>query len=309
MGDAKALIVKPISSQDANRIVRALHYSGKVVNNSQIHLGVFMDGKCGGAMQFGPSLDKRKMLGLVTGTLWNEFIELNRMAFADWLPRNGESRCIGYAMRWIKKTYPWMKWVVSFADGTQCGDGTIYRASGFVLTGIKKNNQIWEAPSGKVFQSNSARGVSNCNLVKAAAQKEALKTLPPATFSRTSLTDGRSKQQQQQAKSIISRTTSTKAKHILETGASSMKIYKDAGWKPKAGFQLRYIYFLDPTARERLTVPILPFSEIDKRGAGMYKGKQRISCAGSVRGDTPLDQSGEGGSSPTPALHSLGGGA
>ena len=309
MGDAKALIVKPISSQDANRIVRALHYSGKVVNNSQVHLGVFMDGKCGGAMQFGPSLDKRKIQGLVTGTLWNEFIELNRMAFADWLPRNGESRCIGYAMRWIKKTYPWMKWVVSFADGTQCGDGTIYRASGFVLTGIKKNNQIWEAPSGKVFQSNSARGVSNCNLVKAAAQKEALKTLPPATFSRTSLTDGRSKQQQQ-AKSIISRTTSTIAKHILETGASSMKIYKDAGWKPKAGFQLRYIYFLDPTARERLTVPILPFSEIDKRGAGMYKGKQRLQqCAGSVRGDTPPVQGGEGGSSPTPALHSLGGGA
>ena len=257
MGDAKQLIVKPISAQDANRIVRQLHYSGKVVNNSQLHLGVFMGDKCGGAMQFGPSLDKRKMLGLVTGTLWNEFIELNRMAFADWLPRFGESRCIGYAMRFIRKHYPWIKWVVSFADGTQCGDGTIYRASGFVLTGIKENNQIWEAPTGEV----------------------------------------------------VSRTTTTKGTHILETGASSMKVYKDAGWKPKAGFQLRYIYFLDPTARDRLTVPILPFSEIDRRGAGMYKGKQRISCAGSVRGDTPPVQGGEGGSSPTPALHSLGGGA
>lgn len=283
MGDAKALIVKPISAQDANRIVRALHYSGKVVNNSQVHLGVFMDGKCGGAMQFGPSLDKRKMLGIVRGTLWNEFIELNRMAFADWLPRNGESRCIGYAMRWLRKQYPWLKWVVSFADGTQCGDGTIYRASGFVLTGIKENNQIWEAPSGKVYQSNSARGVSNCNLVKADAQREALKTL------------------------TASRTTLTKGGHILETGGSSMRLFKDAGWKPKAGFQLRYIYFLDPTARDRLTVPILPFSEIDKRGAGMYKGKQRVLRAGSVRGDTPPVQGGEGGSSPTPALHLVGG--
>ncbi len=297
MGDAKALIVKPISSQDANRIVRSLHYSGKVVNNSQIHLGVFMDGKCGGAMQFGPSLDKRKIQGLVSGTLWNEFIELNRMAFADWLPRNGESRCIGYAMRWIKKTYPWIKWVVSFADGTQCGDGTIYRASGFVLTGIKKNNQIWEAPTGEVFNDTSIRPGIGGERERAAQ-----------VFSRTSLTDGRSKQQQQ-AKSIVSRTTTTKGTHILETGASSMKVYKDAGWKPKAGFQLRYIYFLDPTARDRLTAPILPFSEIDRRGAGMYKGKQRISCAGSVRGDTPPVQGGEGGSSPTPALHSDLGGA
>jgi len=245
-------------------------------------------------MQFGPSLDKRKIQGLVTGTLWNEFIELNRMAFADWLPRNGESRCIGYAMRWIRKQYPWIKWVVSFADGTQCGDGTIYRASGFCLTGIKENNQIWEAPTGEVFNDTSIRpGIGGKRERERAAQ----------VFSRTSLTDGRSKQQQQQAKSIVSRTTTTKGGHILETGASSMKVYKDAGWKPKAGFQLRYIYFLDPTARDRLTVPILPFSEIDKRGAGMYKGRQRLQSASSDTIDTPGDQPGKGGEAPTDALH------
>jgi len=30
---------------------------------------------------------------------------------------------------------PQIKWVISYADGTQAGSGTIYRASGFVLTG------------------------------------------------------------------------------------------------------------------------------------------------------------------------------
>ena len=270
MGDAKQIIVKPISSKDANRIIKELHYSGKVVNNSQLHLGVFMGDRCGGAMQFGPSLDKRKIVGLVSGTLWNEFLELNRLAFADWLPRNGESRAIAYAMRLIKKTYPWMKWIISFADGTQCGDGTIYRASGFYLTGLKVNNQIWEAPNGEGDQ----------------------------VFSRTSLTDGQSKQQQQQAKNVLSRTT-TKGNHILETGASSMKIYKEAGWKPKEGFQLRYIYFLDPTAKDRLTVPILPFSEIERRGAGMYKGIKRVTKA------TSGDQSGGGGAIPTHALQNI----
>ena len=34
----------------------------------------------------------------------------------------------------------------------------------------------------------------------------------------------------------------------------------------------RYIYFLNPAARQRLTVPILPFSKIDEMGARMYKG-------------------------------------
>jgi hypothetical protein len=303
VGDAKQIIVKPISSQDANRIIRALHYSGKVVNNSQLHLGVFFNGRCGGAMQFGPSLDKRKIVGLVSGTLWNEFLELNRLAFADWLPRNGESRAIAYAMRFIKKTYPWMKWIISFADGTQCGDGTIYRASGFFLTGIKVNNQIWEAPNGETFNDTSIRpGIGG-------AKEQARAAL---VFSRTSLTDGRSKQQQQQAKNVLSRTTTTKANHILETGASSMKIYKEAGWKPKEGFQLRYIYFLDPTAKDRLTVPILPFSEIERRGAGMYKGikrdKQAIGsdqCVTSIDSDAPVDQTGERGASPTVTLQPL----
>ena len=284
---AKDIIVKPISSNDANRIVKACHYSGKVVQNSQLHFGVFLNGKCGGAMQFGPSLDKRKMLGIVEGTKWNGFLELNRMAFADWLPRNSESRAIAVAMRLIRKAYPHIEWVVSFADGTQCGDGTIYRASGFVLTGIKENTQIWEAPTGE-------------------------------KFSRMSLTDGRSKQEQQSARAVVSRSSMTmkgkngggrirekfaEASGAKETGAASMKQFSDAGWKPLPGFQLRYIYFLNPEARQRLTCPILPFSEIEKRGAGMYKGKP-ISRAQSIEADATGNQPVEGGSNPTCALQS-----
>ena len=262
MGDAKQLVVKPISAQDANRIIKQLHYSGKVVNNSQLHLGVFMGDRCGGAMQFGPSLDKRKMLGLVTGTLWNEFLELNRMAFADWLPRNGESRCIGYAMRFIRKRYPWVKWVVSFADGAQCGDGTIYRASGFVLTGINSNVEMVRMPSGEVVH-------------------------------RVNFCDKNSKVAQEYAHALHGKSAGIK-KILAATGGAKL-----------IGFQLRYIYFLDPTARDRLTVPILPFSEIDRRGAGMYKGKQRMqSRAGSDTKDTAGHHPAEGGSTPTPALHS-----
>jgi hypothetical protein len=133
---AKDIRVAPIRAEAANALVRRVHYSWKVVQNSQLHLGVFLDGRLEGAMQFGTSLDKRKLIGLVEGTRWNEFIELNRMAFSEALPRNSESRALGVAMRLIRKHYPQLKWVVSFADGTHCGDATIYRASGFVLTGI-----------------------------------------------------------------------------------------------------------------------------------------------------------------------------
>jgi len=255
---AKEIIVKPISSQDAARIVKACHYSGKVVQNSQIHFGVFLNGKCGGAMQFGPSLDKRKMLGIVKGTGWNNFIELNRMAFSDWLPRNSESRAISVAMKLIRKSYPHIEWVVSFADGTQCGDGTIYRASGFVLTKITKNNTLWEFEDGE--------RVSNI----------AIKT-------------GHDFQKR-------------KFRQVLY-GQSGLQKAREIGAKPITGFQLRYIYFLNPDARSRLTVPVLPFSEIDRRGAGMYLGKPKR--AGGDTSDTPAFQAGEGGSLPTPALHFL----
>jgi len=257
-----------------------------VVQNSQVHIGVYYQGRLEGAMQFGPSLDKRKLIGLVKGTLWNEFIELNRLAFTDALPRNSESRAIGVAMRMLRKHAPQLKWVVSFADATQCGDGTIYRASGFVLTGIKPNDQIWQAPAG-------------------------------ARFSRTSLTDNRSHTEQAKAQRLC-RVTATKAKNIMHTasvrpgigaigcaawtgGASSMKVYKDAGFRPLPGYQLRYLYFLDPTARERLTVPILPFSAIEAAGARMYRG-ERITGERGETDNAPQPNAESGGASPTRSL-------
>jgi hypothetical protein len=143
---AKDIVLRPIPAADARRIVEREHYSGKVVQNSQIHIGVFYGGALEGAMQFGPSLDKRKVGGLVSGTEWHEFTELNRMAFSERLPRNSESRALSVALRLLRKHAPQVKWVVSFADGAQCGDGTIYRAAGFVLTGIKENDGLFFVP-------------------------------------------------------------------------------------------------------------------------------------------------------------------
>lgn len=146
MASAKDIIVKPISATVANAFVKKFHYSGKVVPNSQLHFGCFLNGVLGGVMQFGPSINKQGTINLVKGTGWNDFIELNRMAFSDLLPKNAESRCISVAMRLIKKHYPNIKWVISFADGCQCGDGTIYRASGFKLVGIAENTAIRQNP-------------------------------------------------------------------------------------------------------------------------------------------------------------------
>ena len=235
MGRAKEIVMKVIPSSIANPFIKAHHYSGKVVNNSCLHFGAFLDGGLHGVMSYGPSLDKKKIIGLVEGTGWNEFLELNRMAFDDYLPRNSESRCIAYSIKLIKRNAPHVKWIISFADGCSCGDGTIYRASNFVLTMIKPNEGLLQMPDGSVVHQLSI-------------QSQPMAPRPELG-----------------GKSLFE----------LTGGTYSIKEYcKATGAVPKQGFQLRYIYFIDPTCREKLTVPIIPFERIDELGAGMYKGQQ-----------------------------------
>lgn len=235
MGRAKEIIIKVIPSSIANKFVKKHHYSGKVVSNSQLHFGCFLDGVMHGVLQYGPSLDKSKIVTLVEGTKWNEFIELNRMAFDDYLPKNSESRCIAQTARMIKKNAPQIKWIISFADGCSCGDGAIYRASGFVLTGIKENFNLVELPSGEKIHKLTLE--SNPN----AKRRE----LGGRTY------------------------------YDITGGKYNFKEYvKHVNGKILKGFQLRYIYFIDKKYKEKLSVPIIPFQRIDEIGAGMYLGKK-----------------------------------
>jgi hypothetical protein len=52
-----------------------------------------------------------------------------------------------------KKNAPHIKWILSFSDANLCGDGTIYRASGFNLIGVSKNTSTYQLPNGEVVCS------------------------------------------------------------------------------------------------------------------------------------------------------------
>lgn len=235
MGRAKEITLKVIPGKIAKPYIEKHHYSKKAVNNSCLHFGAFLDGNLHGVLSYGPSLDKSKIITLVKGTGWNNFLELNRMAFDDYLPRNSESYCIAKSIRMIRKNAPQIKWIISFADGCSCGDGTIYRASNFVLTGIKKNSNLCVLPNGEKIH------------------KMTLESSP--TSPRKEL-GGMSYFQ-------------------LTGGAYNFKKYVEkVGGSILTGYQLRYIYFIDKTFRSRLTVPEIPFSKIDEIGAGMYLGEK-----------------------------------
>jgi hypothetical protein len=219
MVSAKELSVKVIPASIANPFVKRNHYSGKVVPNSKLHFGVFIEGKLHGVMSFGPPMDKSKVLGLVVDANgnpapWNDMLELNRMAFDDVLPKNSESRAIAVAVRLIRKYAPNIKWILSFADGCQCGDGAIYRASGFALTQVKKNTTIKSDGNGKLIADMTVTA------------------------------------------------------HRPGDIADFRKNYK-----PIPGFMLRYIKIIDKGYH--LSVPELPYSTIQEKGAKMYRGEKR----------------------------------
>lgn len=150
MGRAKEIIVKVIPAKVANEFVKKHHYSGKVVPNSTLHFGAFLDNQLHGVLSYGSPFIKKKALTMVHNTSWNGMLELNRMAFDEYLPKYSESRCISISIKLIKRNAPHIKWILSYSDGTQCGDGTIYRASGFYLTDIKKNTGIIKMPNGEI---------------------------------------------------------------------------------------------------------------------------------------------------------------
>jgi len=158
MGRAKEIIVKVIPSKIANEFVKKNHYSGKVVPNSTLHFGCFLDDKLHGVMSYGSSMVKHKVIHYVENTKWNEFLELNRMAFDEYLPKYSESRCIAISVMLLKKNAPHIKWILSFSDGNLCGDGTIYRASGFKLTNINDSKQLYTLPNGETLHLMGLQG-------------------------------------------------------------------------------------------------------------------------------------------------------
>jgi len=158
MGRAKEIIVKVIPSKVANEFVKLNHYSGKVAATGLICFGAFLDNKLIGVAQWGRPINKYLHLHLIENTKWNDFLELNRLVCIDDTPKNTESRFISICLLLIKKNAPQVKWVMSFADATQCGDGTIYRASGFVLTNINDSKQLYELPNGSTLHLMGLQG-------------------------------------------------------------------------------------------------------------------------------------------------------
>ncbi len=135
--------VREISRDRANAIIKRNHYSRKFYSATYIHLGVYLDGEIRGVLQFGYAMNPASAGSVVEGTGLDEYLELNRMWLDDIAPHCSESRALSCAFKFIRRRYPKIKWVQSFAD-ERCGKfGAVYQAAGFRYFG-EHSATFWE---------------------------------------------------------------------------------------------------------------------------------------------------------------------
>ena len=135
--------VKEIDRAIANEVIKKNHYSKKYFNNSYIHLGVFINSEFLGVLQYGHLLNNNSVSSIVEGTKNGEACELNRMWLDDRAKRNSESKSISYSFKYLKRKYPNIKWVQSFADERCGGFGIVYQACSFNYFG-EHTSTFWE---------------------------------------------------------------------------------------------------------------------------------------------------------------------
>jgi hypothetical protein len=124
--------IKEIERQVANDIIVKNHYSKKFYNATYIHLGVYFNDKLMGVLQYGYAMNPASMSSVVESTSIDEYLELNRMWLSDDILINyAESQAISFSVKYIKRKFPKIKWIQSFADERCGGFGIVYQASSF----------------------------------------------------------------------------------------------------------------------------------------------------------------------------------
>lgn len=132
-----ALQFFPCRLKTVSSFIKEHHYSHTHPGGIEYSFGLLWNGKLAGACVFGWMAGNSKAKHL-PGYDPRHFRELMRLVLLDGVPRNSESRFIGWCLRWLKRHAFNVHVVVSFADPAFGHVGTVYRASNWIYMGLQK---------------------------------------------------------------------------------------------------------------------------------------------------------------------------
>lgn len=134
--------IKEIDRNLANDLIVKNHYSKKFYTATYIHLGMFYKDELVGVLQYGYAMNPASQEGVVSNTGIKEYLELNRMWIDDKMEKGTASKAISYSIKFIKKKYPKIKWIQSFADERCHKFGIVYQAANFKYCG-EHTSDFW----------------------------------------------------------------------------------------------------------------------------------------------------------------------
>lgn len=113
----------------ADPIIIKNHYSHKVTINSFLSFLVYYKGEVNGALQLGYGI-KPKSKGEYNP---DEVREFDRMWLSDEMPKYSETITLSLLHKFLKKAYPQIKHLISYADTSVGNEGIIYQAANYKL--------------------------------------------------------------------------------------------------------------------------------------------------------------------------------
>ena len=133
-------MTKPIDKKRAKRFIASYHYAKSTPSTVKMSYGLFLDDELVGVSMWGYGVRPMHTIKKLFPSLdVSEYLELNRLCLLDKMPRNSETSFIKECVNSIKKDFPKVKVLFSWADGLRGKVGYVYQASNWLYGGFIKS--------------------------------------------------------------------------------------------------------------------------------------------------------------------------
>lgn len=131
---SKQIKILVCKKSEADAIIQQHHYSKKPTKNSFLSFRVYYKNKVSGALQLGYGI-RPKIKGEFNP---DETREFDRMWLSDDMPKFSETITLSLLHKFLRKAYPKIKNLISYADTSVGNKGTIYKAANYRLLATNK---------------------------------------------------------------------------------------------------------------------------------------------------------------------------
>lgn len=150
----KWIELRECSQEQADELIIKHHYSHKATENRFLSMGVYSvqygggGDKMLGAIQLGYGIRPKMKYTFGADITGDNAREFDRMWLDDCLPKYSETIAISCLEHYLRRRWPQIKYLITYADGSVGKTGTIYKAANYTPCGTVKAD-FYILPSGE----------------------------------------------------------------------------------------------------------------------------------------------------------------